>query len=86
MSRFARIAVPGLPHHVTQRSNRREPIFFEGGHQEIYCDLPAEQTARADLILAPNDATGRGAHSPRRNSSRTSKSFRVVPLPAGRPG
>jgi putative transposase len=29
MSRLARMVVPGLPHHVTQRGNRREAIFFE---------------------------------------------------------
>jgi len=23
------VVVPGLPHHVTQRGNRREPVFFE---------------------------------------------------------
>ncbi len=31
MARLARIVVPGLAHHVTQRGNRREPIFFEAG-------------------------------------------------------
>jgi putative transposase len=25
------MVVPGLPHHVTQRGNRREAIFFEDG-------------------------------------------------------
>ena len=34
MARLARTVVAGLPHHVTQRGNRREPIFFEGGDQE----------------------------------------------------
>ncbi|HEX4810069.1 MAG TPA: hypothetical protein VH325_14115, partial [Bryobacteraceae bacterium] len=29
MTRLARMVVPGLPHHVTQRGNRREAIFFE---------------------------------------------------------
>ena len=28
MARLARIVVPGLPHHVTQRGNRRMEIFF----------------------------------------------------------
>jgi putative transposase len=41
MPRSARIVIPGLPHHVTQRGNRREPIFFEDGDQDIYCDLLA---------------------------------------------
>lgn len=35
MTRPVRIVVPGLPHHVTQRGNRREAIFFEDGDQEI---------------------------------------------------
>ena len=43
MSRLARMVVPGLPHHVTQRGNRREAIFFEDGDQQIYCDMLAEQ-------------------------------------------
>jgi putative transposase len=28
MARIARVVVPDLPHHVTQRGNRREPVFF----------------------------------------------------------
>ena len=44
MSRLARSVVPGLP--LTQRSNRREPIFFEDGDQEVYRDLLAEQAIR----------------------------------------
>jgi len=28
MARVARVVVPGLPHHLTQRGNRREPVFF----------------------------------------------------------
>ena len=31
MSRLARFVAPGFPHHVTQRGNRRAPIFFEDG-------------------------------------------------------
>ncbi len=44
---MARLAVPGLPHHVTARGNRREPIFFEDGDQELYADLLAGQARRA---------------------------------------
>jgi putative transposase len=29
MSRLARFVAPGFPHHVTQRGNRRAPVFFE---------------------------------------------------------
>jgi putative transposase len=54
MTRFARMVVSGLPHHVTQRGNRREPIFFEDGDdQEIYRDLLGEQTRKAEVeVLA----------------------------------
>lgn len=59
MSRIARIVVPDCPHHVTQRGNRREPIFFEDGDQEIYRDLLAEQAQKARIevwayCLMPN--------------------------------
>ena len=74
MTRLARMVVSGLPHHVTQRGNRREPIFFEDGDQEIYRDLLGEQARKADvevwayclmpnhvhLILNPRQADGLG--------------------------
>jgi putative transposase len=74
MARLARVIVPGLPHHVTQRGNRREPIFFEEGDQEVYRDLLAEQAHRrgvevwayclmpnhVHLIVTPRDALGLG--------------------------
>ena len=31
MARLSRIVIPGMPHHVTQRGNRRLPTFFEDG-------------------------------------------------------
>lgn len=41
MSRFARVVVPGLPHHVTQRGNRREQVFFGDGDYRYYLKLTA---------------------------------------------
>jgi putative transposase len=72
MARLARVVVPTVPHHVTQRGNRREPIFFEQGDQEVYRDLLAEHCGNAGvevwayclmpnhvhLILTPVDASG----------------------------
>ena len=46
MTRPARMVISGLPHHVTQRGNRREVIFFEDGDHEIYCDMLAEQVTQ----------------------------------------
>ena len=48
MPRQARIAVPDQPHHVTQRGNRRAPIFFEPGDQAIYLRPMARETLRRD--------------------------------------
>jgi putative transposase len=59
MTRLARMVIPGLLHHVTQRGNRREAIFFEAGDQEVYRDLLAEQARKAGIevwahCLMPN--------------------------------
>jgi putative transposase len=51
VARLARIVIPGLAHHVTQRGNRREAIFFEDGDHEIYMDLLAEQARKADVAI-----------------------------------
>lgn len=47
MARIARIVLPGTPHHVTQRGNRREPVFFEDGDYVLYKRLLAEAAERA---------------------------------------
>lgn len=74
MTRLARMVIPDLPHHITQRGNRREPIFFENGDQEVYIDLLAQQTAKervavwayclmanhVHLVLTPTTADGLG--------------------------
>ncbi len=30
MARMARLVVPGYPHHITQRGNRRQDLFEPG--------------------------------------------------------
>jgi putative transposase len=42
MPRIARVIVPGVPHHVTQRGNRRQQTFFCDGDYRLYCDLMAQ--------------------------------------------
>lgn len=42
MARLARAIAPGLPHHVTQRGNRRQPTFFNQEDYKVYLDLIAE--------------------------------------------
>jgi putative transposase len=41
MSRLPRLVLPGIPHHVAQRGNRREWTFFEDGNYALYLDLLA---------------------------------------------
>ncbi len=47
MARLARLVVPGLPHHVTQRGNRRERVFFEDDDDRAYLALIAAAARRS---------------------------------------
>jgi len=38
MPRQARVVFAGLPHHITQRGNRREDVFFSDEDRETYLD------------------------------------------------
>jgi putative transposase len=72
MARLARVVAPGVPHHVTQRGNRRQPVFFNDDDYETYRTLLAEGCRAAGvavwayclmpnhvhLILVPADADG----------------------------
>jgi putative transposase len=76
MARLARVVVPGVPHHVTQRGNRSQETFFSEADYATYRALLAEACAAAGtavwgyclmpnhvhLILVPADEDGlRGA-------------------------
>ena len=59
MARMARVVVPGIPHHVTQRGNRRQATFFGAADYRAYLDLLREhaRAARVELwawCLMPN--------------------------------
>ena len=41
MVRLARLVIPCHPHHITQRGNRRQTVFFNDGDYQIYLDLMA---------------------------------------------
>jgi putative transposase len=72
MARLARIVVPGFAHHVTQRGNRRQPVFFSEEDYAAYRDLIAASCTANEvrclawclmpnhvhLILVPADADG----------------------------
>ncbi len=72
MSRLPRIIVPGVPHHVTQRGNRRQRVFIEDDDYALYKDWLARSCRsngvevwsyclmpnHVHLILVPSDDTG----------------------------
>ena len=72
MARIARIVVPGVPHHVTQRGNRRQKTFFSEEDYAVYRELLAAHCRaagaavwayclmpnHAHLILVPSDEDG----------------------------
>ena len=72
MARLARIVVPGVAHHVTQRGNRRQEVFFCEEDYAAYRDLVADSCSASGvtclawclmpnhvhLILVPASAEG----------------------------
>ncbi|MEM7465928.1 MAG: transposase [Pseudomonadota bacterium] len=70
MARMARVVVPNIPHHITQRGNRRQRVFFCEDDYRVYKELLQTHCARCDvqvwayclmpnhvhLILVPSDA------------------------------
>ena len=46
MARLARVVVPGHPHHITQRGNRRGQTFFCDEDYEEYIALMAQWCSR----------------------------------------
>ena len=42
MPRQARVVIPGAPHHVTQRGNRRQQTFFSDADDLAYLHLAGE--------------------------------------------
>lgn len=59
MARMARLVVPGYPHHVTQRGNRRQKTFFSIDDYASYIKLLAAAKSKAGVevwayCLMPN--------------------------------
>ena len=72
MARLARVVAVGYPHHVTQRGNRRQPVFFSDDDYAAYLELLGEWCKRhkvevwayclmpnhVHLMLVPHSADG----------------------------
>jgi len=51
MARLARVVCPGIPHHVTQRGNRRQTVFFGDDDYIAYVELMGEWCRRCDVDI-----------------------------------
>ena len=51
MARLARVVAPGVPHHVTQRGNRRQETFFRPADYRLYRELMAEWCGRCGVEI-----------------------------------
>ena len=51
MARIARVVLPGIPHHVTQRGVRNMDIFFTSEDRETYKTLLLEQSKRFGMDI-----------------------------------
>jgi putative transposase len=51
MARIARVVAVGIPHHVTQRGNRRLTTFFQDEDYECYIALMAEWCQKCDVEI-----------------------------------
>ncbi|HUT25174.1 MAG TPA: transposase [Sumerlaeia bacterium] len=51
MPRIARIVAEGFPHHVTQRGNNREDVFFDDADRAVYLGLLRREAERHDLAV-----------------------------------
>jgi putative transposase len=51
MPRLARLVIPGLPHHVTQRGNQRRQTFFGDSDARLYLELLGRWCERAGTAV-----------------------------------
>src|SRR3990172_5647251 len=51
MARLARVVVPGYPHHITQRGNRRQQTFFCDEDYQAYIALMSEWCSRLGVSI-----------------------------------
>jgi putative transposase len=51
MARMPRLVVPGYPHHVTQRGNRRQQTFFSEEDYHAYIQLLTDARDAADVQI-----------------------------------
>ncbi|MGJ5133241.1 hypothetical protein [Bradyrhizobium oligotrophicum] len=81
MARLARVVVPGLPHHVTQRGNGRARTFFGDDDYALYRDLLATHCRAADVGFTMDEAHLAAALRYVRAAESIGRADRQRPLP-----
>jgi len=51
MARLARVVIPGFPHHIIQRGNRRQNVFFSDQDKKAYIYLLSEHVKKWNIII-----------------------------------
>ncbi|MEN8177733.1 MAG: transposase [Pseudomonadota bacterium] len=51
MARLARVVLPGYPHHITQRGNRCQDVFFQDSDYEHYLELLKEWCDSEGIVI-----------------------------------
>jgi len=51
MPRIARIVIPNVPHHITQRGNNKQDVFFVDDDKKAFLGFLKEQSAKYGLII-----------------------------------
>ena len=51
MARITRIVVPQYPHHIIQRGNRRQKVFFQDSAYESYLKFLKEYSMKYNLSI-----------------------------------
>ena len=51
MPRAARVVIPGCPHHIVQRGNNQQDVFFVDSDREYYLDVLRKQSEKFGLAV-----------------------------------
>ena len=78
MARLARVVIPGVAHHVTQRGNRRQEVFFRDEDSRAYGPAPGRRAVPGKARTACR------ARSPSAQARPKEEDKRIVPY--GVPG
>jgi putative transposase len=62
MPRRARVVIPGCVHHVTQRGNHRQAVFFDEGERRVYLSILRRACVRHGITMIGYCLMGNHVH------------------------